>query len=87
MAIYSCTKMAEMLNKTGFLPEEITADDLRQKCESYGRKVHCYLKLKDRVDRLRVEQWMKKQKINYDKDYWPESSYVSFRVTYFKAPR
>ena len=81
----SCTKLSDVLNKSGILDARFTPKTLRNNCEAYGRKVECYVSTGTVEKRAKLESHLTARGIKFHKDYSPGSAVVDVSVTYFKA--
>lgn len=78
----SCRKLAVILKKFGI---KLSENELKSRCEAYGRNVRCYVFAKSSEGRKKLESFLKTEKVMFSKSYWPEGHTVDIGVTYFKA--
>lgn len=80
----SCKKLAELINESNIFSEmQFTSEVFRNKCEAYGRDVHCYFYIKDDEKRGAVRRLLSRN--NVKMSAYGIKEVIDISVTYFKA--
>ena len=80
MSKISCKKLSILLNESGLFDKPFDAEQLRNRCEAFGRDVRCFIYL-NKEQTNKVRQLL----LNSNVTMMPWRCGVSVGVTYFKA--